>query len=95
MAGVRLIINFSCDTVELAEAQIAQMAEHCRRSRQEPGCIQFDVFRSVLQPERYTVLEHWESEEALDTHRRANPTNPTPRPAGVSRAREIYEYRES
>ena len=93
---MRLVINFSCDTVELAEAQIAQMAETAGASCQEPGrSIQFDVFRSVLQPVRYTVLEHWESEEALDTHRRANPTNPTPRPAGVSRAREIYEYRES
>ena len=80
MAGVRLVIHFACDSLELAEAQVARMAEHCGRSRQEPGCLQFDVFRSVLQPEHYVVLEHWDSEEALDVHRRANPTNPTPRP---------------
>ena len=31
---------------------ISIMQQH---SRQEPGCLQFEVFRSALQPERYVL----------------------------------------
>jgi quinol monooxygenase YgiN len=54
--------------------------------------MQFEVFRSALQPEKYVLLELWESQDALDVHAQtmvANPPRPTP---GISRTREDYEY---
>ncbi len=92
MAGVRLIIQFTADNTEIADMAIAEAAERCKRVQQEPGCLQFEVFRSALQPEKYVLLEHWESKEALAVHAQlmaANPPRPTP---GITRVREDYEY---
>jgi len=92
MSGVRLIIQFTADNAEIADKAIAAAAERCKRAQQEPGCLQFEVFRSALQPEHYVLLEHWESKEALAVHAQAmagNPPQPTP---GIRRVREDYEY---
>lgn len=42
-----------------------------RKSRTEPGCLQFDVYHSTAEPRRFTLVEHWASPEALDAHRLA------------------------
>jgi quinol monooxygenase YgiN len=92
MSGVRLVINFTAETAEIADKAIAASVERCRKAQQEPGCLQFEVFRSALTPERYVLLEHWESQDALDVHARAmagSPPRPTP---GVTRVREDYQY---
>jgi quinol monooxygenase YgiN len=95
MSGVRLIIQFAADTAELADTAIQEAAERCKRVQQEPGCLQFEVFRSALQPEHYVLLEHWESKEALAVHAQAMVGNP-PRPnPGITRVREDYEYVET
>jgi quinol monooxygenase YgiN len=95
MSGVRLIIQFNADTAELADKAIQEAAERCKRVQQEPGCLQFEVFRSALQPEHYVLLEHWESKEALTVHAQgmaARPPRPNP---GITRVREDYEYTET
>ena len=92
MAGVRLLIQFTADTAEIAEKAVGEAAERCKKAQQEPGCLQFEVFRSALAPERYVLLEHWESKEALAVHASgmaANPPRPNP---GIKRVREDYEY---
>ncbi len=92
MAGVRLIIQFTAESVELADRAIEGAIERCRQAQQEPGCLQFEVFRSALRPEHWVLLEHWESPEALAVHAQAmaaNPPRPTP---GITRVREDYEY---
>jgi len=38
---------------ELAQA----MADRCRAVQQEPGCQQFEVFQSALDPDKLVVLE--------------------------------------
>ena len=38
---------------------------------QEPGCGQFEVFQSVLDPDRLTLLELWADQAALDVHAEA------------------------
>ena len=61
---------------------------------QEPGCEQFEVFQSVLNPDKLALLELWKDQAALDVHAKVNETRP-PMPAGLrSRlgAREDYEY---
>jgi quinol monooxygenase YgiN len=92
MAGVRLIIQFTADSAETADKAIAEAAERCKRVQQEPGCQQFEVFRSALDPAKYVLLEQWESKDALAVHAQGMATNP-PRPnPGIKRIREDYEY---
>jgi len=48
-----------------------RLAEAMRKSRAEPGCLRFDVYHSAAEPRRFTLVEHWESQAALDQHRLA------------------------
>jgi quinol monooxygenase YgiN len=36
--------------------------------RAEPGCLQYDIHGVEGYPERFVILEEWESREALDAH---------------------------
>ena len=92
MAGVRLVINFTADSPEIAEQAIAGAIERCKQAAQEPGCLQFEVFRSALRPEAYVLLEHWASKEDLAVHAQAMAGNPPRATPGISRVREDYEY---
>jgi quinol monooxygenase YgiN len=93
MSGVRLLIQFDADSAEIADKAVGEMAERCKKAQQEPGCLQFEVFRSALRPEAYVLLEHWESKEALAEHAKGMATNPPPRPnPAIKRVREDYEY---
>jgi quinol monooxygenase YgiN len=95
MSGVRLIVQFTADSAEVADKAIAEAVERCKRVQQEPGCVQFEVFRSALRPEHYVLLEHWESKEALAVHAQGMASNPPPRNPSIKRVREDYEYAET
>jgi quinol monooxygenase YgiN len=92
MAGVRLIIQFTAENAGIADKAIAEAAERCKRVQKEPGCMQFEVFRSALQPEKYVLLEHWESKDALAVHAQGMAANPPPRTPGITRVREDYDH---
>jgi quinol monooxygenase YgiN len=92
MPGVRLIVQFEADTKETADAALAELAERCKRVQKEPGCIQFEGFRSLLRPEAYVLLEHWASKEDLAVHAQTMVGNPPPRASNIKRTREDYEY---
>ncbi len=47
------------------------LAEAMRKSRTEPGCLRFDVYHSTAEPRRFTLVEHWATQESLDQHRLA------------------------
>lgn len=47
------------------------LAEQGRLSRQEPGCLRFEVYHSQNDPRVFILNEHWESPSALDRHRTA------------------------
>jgi quinol monooxygenase YgiN len=49
----------------------ALLAEQGRLSRQEPGCLRFEVYHSQSDPRVFTLCERWESQPALDKHREA------------------------
>ena len=93
---VRLVITTHAKPgkgTELARA----MADRCRAVQQEPGCLQYEVFQSALDPDTLILLELWTDQAALDAHARLNATRP-PHPAladlradGV-RPREDYVY---
>ena len=95
MSGVRMIVQFVADSPEIADAAIAEATERCKRVQKEPGCLQFEVYRSALRTESYVLLEHWDSKEALAVHAQTMVGNPPPRNPGIKRVREDYEYAET
>jgi quinol monooxygenase YgiN len=92
MAGVRLLIQFTADSREIADRAIEALTERCKQCRQEPDCLQFEVFRSALDPQHYVLLEHWASQEALDVHAELNRRNPPPPRPGITSVREDYAH---
>lgn len=48
------------------------LAEHGRLSRDEPGCLRFEILHSQSDAKVFLLNERWESERALDAHRNAS-----------------------
>ena len=47
------------------------LREQGRLSRQEPGCLRFEVYQSQNDPRTFLLNERWDSRQALDVHRTA------------------------
>ena len=90
---VRLVVTINANPgkgLELATA----FRSRCTEVMQEPGCLQFEVFQSVLNPDKLTLLELWQDQAALDVHAEVNKTR-APMPEGLRAGggeREDYEY---
>ena len=97
MAGVRLIVQTIADSAEAAEEQLKARVERCRKTEaEEEGCIQYEIFRSAMNPNKLVLLEHWESQEALDKHLqllRAGGGGPRPGAAPANNVLEVYEHK--
>jgi quinol monooxygenase YgiN len=91
--SLRLIISINAAPGkggELAQA----LKGRCEEVMSEPGCEQFEVFRSAVDPDRLVLLELWADQAALDAHAKMNATR-APLPAGLRGApggREDYHY---
>ena len=92
--AIRLIVTITAAPgrgSELAQAYKGRCAEVMR----EPGCEQFEVFQSVVNPDKLALLERWTDKAALDVHAKANSTRP-PLPAELRAEgrpeREDYDY---
>jgi len=92
MAAVRVVVQFTTDSAATADQRSQELAERAKSVRQERGCLQFEVFRSMSRPEQYALIELWESQEVLDERARARGGPLPPPPAGVSRTIEHYEH---
>ena len=92
--AVRLVITVEAESGKGAELASA-MNEYCRKAAQEPGCQQFELFHSALDPDKLIVLELWADQAALDAHAQRNAAHPPSIPPGLrkSGAREDYEFR--
>jgi quinol monooxygenase YgiN len=92
--AVRLVVTITAAPgkgLELAQV----FRSRCAEVMQEPGCEQFEVFQSVLDPDRLTLLELWKDQAALDVHAKVNATR-APMPPGLRAGagqREDYEYK--
>jgi quinol monooxygenase YgiN len=93
---LRLIISLNAAPGkghEFAEA----FAGRCREVMTEPGCLQFEIFQSALDPDKFTLLELWEDEAALAEHGKMNATR-APLPPGLrgpGAEREDYAYNKT
>jgi quinol monooxygenase YgiN len=91
--AVRLVV-----TITAAPGRGSELAQayrtRCEECMKEPGCEQFEVFQSVLNPDKLALLERWSDQAALDTHAKLNATRPALRPElrSGSGEREDYEY---
>ena len=93
---VRLVINMRARQGKGGEL-LQAMTERCRQVQQEPGCLQFEVFQSGLDPDKVVLLELWQDQAALDTHAQLMGSQPAnPRIADLREGgpgeREDYEY---
>ena len=90
---VRLVVSFTAEPGKGAELAREYRAR-CAEVAKEPGCLQFEVFQSALDPDNLVLLELWADQAALDVHAKVNTTRP-PLPPGLRRGageREDYEY---
>jgi quinol monooxygenase YgiN len=91
--SVRLVV-----TINAAPGKGGELAQsfrkRCAEVAQEPGCEQFEVFQSVLNPDKLALLELWKDPAALEVHAKVNATR-APMPAGLRQGageREDYNY---
>ena len=77
--AVRLVVTITAAPGKGSELARAYKAR-CEECMKEPGCEQFEVFQSVLNPDKLALLERWSDQGALDTHARLNATHPALHP---------------
>jgi len=90
---VRLVVTFQAEPGKGGELA-AEYRKRCAEVAKEPGCLQFEVFQSVVDPDKLTLLELWADQAALDVHAKVNETR-APLPPGLRRGagvREDYSY---
>jgi quinol monooxygenase YgiN len=91
--SVRLVVTINAAPGKGAELAQA-MKGRCEECMKEPGCEQFEIFQSALNPDKLCLLERWSSQAALDAHAKVNQARPA-LPEGLrvgAGEREDYEY---
>lgn len=53
--------------VETVKELLVQQRTH---SLKEPGCARFEAYHSTAEPTKFLLNEHWETQEAVDAHRK-------------------------
>jgi quinol monooxygenase YgiN len=91
--AVRLVITITAAPGKGAEFAAA-FKPRCEESRKDAGCLQFEIFQSCFDPDKFTLMELWESPEALAAHAKLQAARP-PLPEGLrlgTGEREDYTY---
>jgi quinol monooxygenase YgiN len=92
--AIRLIV-----TIAAAPGKGSELAQaykgRCAEIMKETGCEQFEVFQSVVNPDKLALLERWTDKAALEAHAKLNTSRPPLSPelrAEGRPEREDYEY---
>jgi quinol monooxygenase YgiN len=91
--ALRLVVTITAAAGKGSELAL-EFKPRCLEIAKEPGCEQFEVFQSVVNPDKLVLLERWTNPAALDAHARLHSTLPPFKPelrAGKSE-REDYTY---
>ena len=91
--AVRLVVTITAAPGKGSELAQAYKAR-CEECMKEPGCEQFEVFQSALNPDKLALLERWSDQVALDVHANFNTTRPAlpPELRVGGGEREDYQY---
>jgi quinol monooxygenase YgiN len=90
---VRLVIQMNAQPGKGGEL-LNVFRARCADVMKEPGCEQFEIFQSALNPDKLTLLELWSDAAARTVHAEVNKTR-APLPPGLRAeggTREDYEY---
>jgi quinol monooxygenase YgiN len=68
---VRLIVTFTAQPGR-ADDFLAGWPERKAEVLDEPGCVQYEMFRSTERPDILVLLEEWTSDETLEAHAKLN-----------------------
>lgn len=63
-----LVIGTVTVPPEAAEAVRPAMADMMRATREEAGCVSYNLCEDLLEPGRIVISEEWESMAALEAH---------------------------
>ena len=91
--AIRLVV-----TINAAPGKGSELAHgykaRCAEVMSESGCEQFEVFQSVVNPDKLAILERWTDQAALDAHAKVNSARPSLQPElrEGRGEREDYEY---
>lgn len=91
--AVRLVVTINAAPGKGAEFAAA-FKPRCEESRKDAGCLEFELFQSIFDPDKFTLIELWESQADLDAHAKLQAARP-PLPAGLragAGSREDYTY---
>ena len=91
--AIRLVVTITA--VSGKGSELAQgYRTRCAEVMEEPGCEQFEVFQSVVNPDKLLLVERWADQAALDVHAEVNRTRPPilPELREGTAAREDYTY---
>jgi quinol monooxygenase YgiN len=88
--AVRLMVSINAAPGKGTELA-ALYRTRCAEVMQEPGCEQFEVFQSVVNPDKLALLELWTDQAALDVHAKVNTTR-APMPPGLRAGSEREDY---
>jgi quinol monooxygenase YgiN len=94
--AVRLVVSITAALGKGAEFAKA-FKPRCLESQKDPGCQHFEIFQSVLNPDKFALLELWDSPEALANHAKLQAARPA-LPEGLRQGageREDYEYKRT
>jgi quinol monooxygenase YgiN len=67
MSGIRLVCHSIFEPGRAAEF-VDAWNERAAETRNEPGCVQYEVLVSREDPDRIVLLEHWTDQETYDRH---------------------------
>ena len=68
----------------LRDKFIASRGDMMRKSRSEPGCIEYTFCADPLDPARVVLFEKWEDQACLDAHIAAMRSAPRPTEPGIA-----------
>ena len=91
--AIRLVVSMRAQPGKGAEFAGAFLPA-TKETQKEPGCEQYEIFRSEEDPDKLVLLERWRDQAALDAHMvvlRARTSSPT---AGLGEGRPTMERYE-
>ncbi|MDG4834346.1 antibiotic biosynthesis monooxygenase [Solwaraspora sp. WMMD1047] len=94
--AVRVVSNVTIEP-EAVDEYLAYWRQRSGECRAEPGALQYQVFRSIEEPNEFALLELWSDQETYDAHwaaQRAIPDRPTFPRAPRSQGRDGIEFYE-